>query len=210
VSRGPEEEACVRPIRLIEPQTHKDEAAVEGEIAGVVGRLLELLGEDVGREGLRRTPLRVARSLRWLTDGNRRSSGEAFGSGVFTEASQGLVVVHDVEFHSLCEHHLLPFSGRVHVGYLPAGRIVGLSKIPRLIGLLARKLQVQERLTDEIADTLAERLAPRGVGVVIEAQHLCMMMRGVRTQGARTTTSAFRGSLATDAGLRTEFLASVR
>lgn len=210
MSRGQEDLARVRPIRLAEPRRDEGEAEVEGELAAVVERLLELLGEDTTREGLRRTPIRVARALRWLTDGNRRPATDAFGSAVFTESSRGLVVVHDIAFHSLCEHHMLPFSGRVHVGYLPAGRIVGLSKIPRLIGLLARKLQVQERLTDEIADALADHLAPRGIGVVVEAQHLCMMMRGVRTQGARTTTSTFRGELATDADRRAEFLGTVR
>lgn len=210
MSRGQEELVRVRPIRLADPRRDEDEDGVEGEIAAIVHRLLELLGEDTSREGLRRTPVRVARALRWLTEGNRRPVADAFGSGVFTESSQGLVVVHDIEFHSLCEHHMLPFSGRVHVGYLPAGRIVGLSKIPRLVGLLARKLEVQERLTDEIADALESQLTPRGIGVVVEAQHLCMMMRGVRTQGARTTTSTFRGELATNAAQRAEFLGMIQ
>lgn len=210
MSRGPEELARVRPIRLAGTAPVDDEDAVEGEIAAIVHRLLELLGENTAREGLQRTPARVARALRWLTEGNRRPVSEAFGAGVFTESSQGLVIVHDIEFHSLCEHHMLPFSGRVHVGYLPAGRIVGLSKIPRLVGLLARKLQVQERLTDEIADALEARLGPRGIGVVVEARHLCMMMRGARTQGAKTTTSAFRGDLAADRGRRREFLDMLR
>jgi len=178
----------------------------ESEFQTLVRRQLELLGEDPDREGLQRTPKRVARSLSWLTRGYRQDAKSAVGDGVFAEEHDHMVMVRDIELYSLCEHHMLPFFGRAHVAYLPKGRIVGLSKIPRIVELFARRLQVQERLTDQIADALMEVLDPLGAGVVIEASHLCMMMRGVEKQNSRTVTSALRGGFRDDSKTRSEFL----
>jgi|SRR5579875_3048762 len=176
----------------------------------LVARLLEELGEDTTREGLVRTPQRVWESLSYLTDGYDREPMDVVGDAVFEEAYDEMVVVRDIEFYSLCEHHLLPFFGKVHVAYLPQGRIVGLSKLPRLVDIYTHRLQVQERLTTQIAAALEEVLEPRGVAVVIEAAHLCMMMRGVEKQEARTVTSAMRGTFRDDARTRAEFLDLVR
>lgn len=180
------------------------------ELEGLVRRLIELIGEDPDRGGLSRTPERVAAALTWLTRGYRESAQGVIGSGVFDASHESMVLVRDVELYSMCEHHMLPFFGRVHVAYLPDGRIMGLSKIPRIIDVFARRLQVQERLTDEIADAIMEGLEPRGVGVVIEAQHLCMMMRGVEKQNSRTITSALRGSFRDCPMTRQEFLRLVQ
>src|SRR5688572_13339867 len=178
----------------------------ETEFETLVRRQLELLGEDPDREGLQRTPTRVARSLAWLTRGYRQDAYSAVGEGVFAEAHDHMVMVRDIELYSLCEHHLLPFFGKAHIAYIPSGRILGLSKLPRLVEVFARRLQVQERLTGEIADAVNEVLKPRGVGVVIEAVHLCMMMRGVEKQNSKTITSALLGSFRDDAKTRDEFL----
>jgi GTP cyclohydrolase IA len=178
----------------------------EAEFEETVRRQLELLGEDPGREGLARTPKRVARSLAWLTRGYRQDAQSAVGEGVFAEAHDHMVMVRDIELYSLCEHHLLPFFGKAHIAYIPSGRILGLSKLPRLVEVFARRLQVQERLTAQIADAVQEVLKPRGVGVVIEAMHLCMMMRGVEKQNSKTITSALLGSFRDDAKTRDEFL----
>jgi GTP cyclohydrolase I len=178
----------------------------EAEFAATVRRQLELLGEDPDREGLVRTPQRVARSLAWLTRGYHYDAWSAIGEGVFAEAHDHMVMVRDIELYSLCEHHLLPFFGKAHVAYIPSGKILGLSKIPRLVEVFARRLQVQERLTGQIAAAVQEVLAPRGVGVVIEAVHLCMMMRGVEKQNSKTITSALLGSFRDDAKTRDEFL----
>ena len=180
--------------------------AQEAEFEGTVRRQLELLGEDPDREGLVRTPKRVARSMAWLTRGYRQDAKSAVGEGVFEEAHDNMVMVRDIELYSLCEHHLLPFFGKAHIAYIPDGRILGLSKLPRLVEVFARRLQVQERLTGEIAEAVQEVLAPRGVGVVIEAMHLCMMMRGVEKQNSKTITSALIGSFRDDAKTRDEFL----
>src|SRR5216110_347381 len=168
--------------------------------------ILAHLGEDPAREGLRQTPARVAASLKWLTRGYGMAVADVIGDAVYRERHENLVCVRDIEIYSLCEHHLLPFFGKAHVAYLPDGRLVGLSKIPRVIEVFARRLQVQERLTDHVADALMEVLEPRGVGVVIEAYHLCMMMRGVEKQNSKTVTSALRGALLQDAKTRDEFL----
>jgi GTP cyclohydrolase I len=178
----------------------------EVEFESLIRRQLELLGEDPLREGLLRTPKRVAKSLVWLTRGYRQDPHSAVGEGVFAEAHDHMVMVRDIELYSLCEHHLLPFFGKAHIAYIPAGRILGLSKLPRLVEVFARRLQVQERLTAEIADAVQEVLQPRGVGVVIEAMHLCMMMRGVEKQNSKTITSALLGSFRDDAKTRDEFL----
>jgi len=158
-----------------------------------VRQLLELVGENPKREGLVRTPERFLRSLRYLTSGYGESVEGIVNGALFEEPFSEMVIVRNIEFYSLCEHHLVPFFGKCHVGYLPNGRIIGLSKIPRLVNHFARRLQVQERLTAEISQCLMDTLAPHGVGVVVEAQHLCMMMRGVEKQGANTLTSSLLG-----------------
>jgi len=176
------------------------------EFQELVTRQLELLGEDPTREGLVRTPDRVAKSLAWLTSGYEIDAAQVVGEAVFEEKHESMVVVRDIEMYSLCEHHMLPFFGKAHIAYIPDGRIVGLSKLPRLVEIFARRLQVQERLTEQIAGAIEEVLKPRGVGVVIEAQHLCMMMRGVEKQNSRTITSALRGQFRDCAMTRDEFL----
>jgi GTP cyclohydrolase I len=175
-------------------------------LESLVRRQLELLGEDPDRPGLERTPARVAKSLEWLTRGYAESVEDVIGSGVFEEAHESMVMVRDIELYSLCEHHMLPFFGRAHIAYIPNGRIVGLSKLPRIVEVFARRLQVQERLTEQVAQAIEDALRPRGVGVVIEAVHLCMMMRGVEKQNSRTITSALRGEFRTCPMTREEFL----
>jgi GTP cyclohydrolase I len=177
-----------------------------GEFEALVRRMLELLGEDPDREGLKRTPTRVAKSLAWLTRGYDLDVKAVVGEGVFGEGHESMVLVRDIELYSLCEHHMLPFFGKAHIAYIPDGKIVGLSKLPRIVDMFARRLQVQERLTEQIARAVEEVLHPRGVGVVIEAYHLCMMMRGVEKQNSKTITSALRGSFRSDAKTRDEFL----
>jgi GTP cyclohydrolase I len=176
----------------------------------LVQSLIEELGEDPSREGLVDTPERVWASLSFLTDGYGRDVADAVGDAIFEEEYDEMVAVRDIEFYSLCEHHLLPFFGRAHVAYVPDGRIVGLSKLSRLVDLFSYRLQVQERLTTQIAAALEEVLAPKGVGVVLEGSHLCMMMRGVEKQQAKTVTSAMRGIFKTDPRTRAEFLDLVK
>jgi GTP cyclohydrolase I len=176
----------------------------------LVRRLLENLGEDPAREGLLRTPERVARSLAELTQGRAQSVDEAVGQGVFHEDCSEMVVVKDIEFYSLCEHHMLPFFGRVHVAYIPNGRILGLSKLPRIVDVFARRLQVQERMTVQIAEAIQQVVDPKGVGVVADASHLCMMMRGVQKQNSSTMTSCLLGTFRSDFRTRSEFLGLVR
>jgi GTP cyclohydrolase I len=174
--------------------------------ADKVRAILTSLGEDPGREGLLKTPERVESSLRWLTQGYRMTVEEAVGDAVFAETHQSMIMVRDIELYSLCEHHLLPFFGRAHVAYIPDGKILGLSKVARIVDVFARRLQVQERMTDQIADAIMDVLQPTGVGVVIEAAHFCMMMRGVEKQNSRTVTSALRGIFRDDSKTRVEFL----
>lgn len=176
------------------------------ELQDLVRRQLELIGEDPSRDGLHKTPLRVSRSLAWLTRGYDQSVSDVVGDAIFEEGHESMVMVRDIELYSMCEHHMLPFFGRAHIAYLPNGRIVGLSKLPRIVEVFARRLQVQERLTEQIATAIDEALQPRGVGVVIEAYHLCMMMRGVQKQNSRTVSSALRGAFRDDARTREEFL----
>jgi GTP cyclohydrolase I len=181
------------------------------ELGGVpmqelLAELLRRLGEDPEREGLRKTPERMEKSLQWLTRGYRVEPRLAIGDAVFQEEHHNMVLVKDIEMYSMCEHHMLPFFGKVHVAYIPNGRIVGLSKVPRLVEVFARRLQVQERLTAQIADSLQELLQPEGVGVVVEAYHLCMMMRGVEKQNSKTITSALTGVFLEDLRTREEFL----
>ena len=176
------------------------------EFEDLVKRQLELLGEDPSRPGLARTPDRVARSMAWLTRGYETDLKEAVGQGIFHDDHDNMIMVRDIELYSLCEHHLLPFFGKAHIAYIPDGRILGLSKLPRIVDMFARRLQVQERLTGEIADAVQESVQPLGVGVVIEASHLCMMMRGVEKQNSMTITSALLGTFRDDAKTRDEFL----
>jgi len=176
------------------------------EFEALVRRELELLGEDPEREGLLRTPARVARSLRWMTQGYGSSAKEVVGNGIFKEEHDNMIMVRDIELYSMCEHHMLPFFGKAHVAYIPNGKIVGLSKIPRIVDVYAQRLQVQERLTEQIAEGLCDVLDPAGVGVVIEAYHLCMMMRGVQKQNSKTITSSLRGAFREDPKTRDEFL----
>jgi GTP cyclohydrolase I len=180
------------------------------EFQGAVRRILEALGEDPDREGLVKTPERVEKSLKWLTRGYEQSVADAVGDAVFEEDHQSMILVRDIDFYSLCEHHMLPFFGRAHVAYIPNGRIVGLSKLPRIVDIFARRLQVQERLTDQVADAIQEVLAPHGVGVLVEATHLCMAMRGVEKQNSKTVTSAVRGIFRSDMRSRDEFLRLVQ
>jgi len=180
------------------------------ELPAVVGRLLEELGEDTTREGLVDTPRRVAESLRHLTEGYGMDPAEIVGDALFNEDYDDMVVVRGVNFFSLCEHHLLPFFGRVHVAYLPKGKVVGLSKVPRIVDAFAHRLQLQERLTRQIAEALHEVLEPNGVAVVIEARHLCMEMRGVEKQDSDTVTSCMLGTFREDVVTRTEFLELIR
>ena len=171
---------------------------------------LGLIGEDPARDGLIKTPDRVAAAMDWMTRGYRQSPEDVVGDALFAEEHENMVVVRDIEFYSMCEHHMLPFFGKAHIAYIPNGRVVGLSKLPRMVEVFARRLQVQERLTDQVAGAIEEVLKPRGVGVVIEASHLCMMMRGVEKQGSSTITSAVRGSFRTDPKTREEFMSLVR
>ncbi|HWA56516.1 MAG TPA: GTP cyclohydrolase I FolE [Gemmatimonadales bacterium] len=171
-----------------------------------VRAMLAALGEDPDREGLVKTPERVEKALRWLTRGYQLSVMDAVGDALFEEEHNSMILVRDIELYSLCEHHILPFFGRAHVAYIPNGRIVGLSKLPRIVDIFARRLQVQERLTDQIADAIMDVLEPHGVGVLIEAVHLCMAMRGVEKQNSRTVTSAVRGNFRSDIRTREEFL----
>ncbi len=171
-----------------------------------IHQLLLGVGEDPSREGLQKTPSRVAESMKFLTKGYSENAQTILNGAVFKEKYSEMVIVKDIEFFSLCEHHLLPFYGKVHVAYIPKGRIVGLSKIPRLVEMFSRRLQVQERMTQEIAQTIFDALRPEGVGVVCEARHLCMMMRGIEKQSSRATTSAMLGEFRSDIKTRSEFL----
>lgn len=178
----------------------------EPDLQDAVRTILTAVGEDPARQGLARTPERVAGAFRFLTSGYRLTLEQVVGKGVFEEPHEEMILVRDIELYSLCEHHLLPFYGRAHVAYIPNGRLLGLSKMPRLVDMFARRLQIQERLTDQIADAVMEVLQPQGVGVVIDAAHLCMMMRGVEKQNSRTVTSAVRGLFRSDSKTRAEFL----
>jgi len=179
-------------------------------LQGIVRQLLEQLGEDPDRDGLQRTPTRVAKAFRFLTEGYAQDPLAILNDALFEVSYDEMVIVKDIDFYSLCEHHVIPFFGRVHVAYIPNGRVVGLSKIPRLVEMFARRLQVQERLTVEIGETIEKVLRPRGVAVVVEAIHLCMKMRGVEQQNAFAITSSMRGSFKTDSKTRSEFMELIR
>jgi len=185
---------------------HDTEPEVIDKLSGAVTTILEGLGEDPEREGLLKTPERVAKSFRFLTKGYRQDPEELLRKAVFSESYDEMVLVKDIELFSMCEHHMLPFFGKAHVAYIPDGKIVGLSKLARVVEVYARRLQVQERLTQQIRDAIEQVLKPRGVGVVIEAKHMCMVMRGVEKQNSVTTTSAMSGEFITSESTRSEFL----
>lgn len=172
----------------------------------LVEEMIRRLGDDPNRDGMKRTPERVEKAMAFLTQGYGVTAEEAVGEGIFAEAHHNMVLVKDIEIYSLCEHHLLPFFGKAHVAYIPDGQILGLSKIPRIVEVFARRFQVQERLTEQVAQAVWETISPLGVGVVIEAYHLCMMMRGVEKQNSKTITSAMRGSFMKSQATRDEFL----
>ncbi len=176
------------------------------EHSRLIRRQLELLGEDPARDGLKRTPLRVAKAFEFLTQGYHQDPRKVLNNALFESKSDEMVIVTNIDFYSLCEHHLLPFFGKCHIAYLPVKRVIGLSKLARLVDVFARRLQVQERMTHEIASTIRDLIKPQGVGVVVEAQHLCMMMRGVEKQNSSAITSAMLGRFREDARTRVEFL----
>ena len=182
----------------------------KSEMQALIRRQLELLGEDPTREGLTRTPERVTKAFEFLTRGYQQDLQELLNQALFEAESDEMVIVKDIDFYSLCEHHMLPFFGRCHVAYLPRKRIIGLSKLPRIVDVFARRLQVQERMTHEIAQTISTLVEPQGVGVVAEAQHLCMMMRGVEKQNSYAITSTMLGRFRDDARTRGEFLDLIR
>lgn len=180
------------------------------ELEGLFTQILTNLGEDPGRQGLVRTPLRAAKAMQFLTSGYHQDIDTLLNNAVFDEDYDEMVIVKDIEFYSLCEHHILPFWGRCHVGYIPRKRIIGLSKIPRIVDMFSRRLQVQERLTREIAEALENTLEPQGVAVVMDGQHLCMMARGVEKQAPKMTTNVMRGIFRDNISTRAEFLKCIQ
>ena len=179
-------------------------------IEPLIAGLLKEIGDDPGRDGLERTPARVAKAMRFFTQGYEQEPLEILNDALFDVTYDEMVIVKDIDFYSLCEHHLLPFFGRAHVAYIPDGRVIGLSKIPRVVEMFARRLQVQERLTTQVAETLEQVLHPKGVAVVIESIHLCMMMRGVESPNASAITSSIRGEFEQDSKTRSEFMNLIR
>jgi len=175
------------------------------EIERAVETILRSLGEDPEREGLKKTPQRVARALKFLTEGYGMDPDEILNSALFSSSNDEMVLVRDIEFYSMCEHHILPIVGRAHVAYIPDGKVVGLSKIPRVVNLFARRLQIQEQMTEQIADAISRAIEPKGVAVVIQARHMCMEMRGVQKINSTTVTSALRGLFKSDMRTRNEF-----
>ncbi len=204
--------SSMRVIRPIESDEAFDgvRPAVSGsalaEYEALVRRQLELLGEDAEREGLLKTPTRVAKAMAWLTRGYEMNASDVIGDALFEENADGMVMVRDIELYSMCEHHMLPFFGKAHIAYIPDGRVVGLSKLARVVDVFSRRLQVQERMTEQIAQALADVLKPKGIGVVVECAHMCMAMRGVEKQNSKTITSALIGNFRSDAKTREEFL----
>lgn len=180
------------------------------DIVHLTTELLHALGEDPEREGLKNTPKRVAKSLQFLTAGQHQTVADVVGEGVFSSDSDEMIILRDIQIYSLCEHHMLPFFGRVHVAYLPRGKILGVSKIARIVDMFARRLQIQERLANQIADAIFELLDAKGVGVIIEAKHFCMMMRGVEEQNTTMTTSVMLGKFRDSPQTRMEFLSLIK
>lgn len=192
------------------PELSIPETDASGNIAALVRQMIVQLGEDPNREGLRRTPERFEKALRYLTSGYRQDPAKILNGAMFSVTYDEMVVVKDIEVYSLCEHHLLPFFGKCHVAYIPNKKVVGLSKVARLVNMYARRLQIQERLTSQIAQTLEDQLSPQGVGVIIEARHLCMVMRGVEKQNSAAMTSAMLGVFRENKQTRDEFLSLIR
>jgi GTP cyclohydrolase I len=180
------------------------------KVEGYVEHIIKEIGEDPNREGLLKTPHRVAKAYEYLTSGYTKDIDKVLNGAIFKEDYDEMVLVRNIDFYSMCEHHMLPFFGKVHIAYIPDGKIVGLSKLPRIVEVFARRLQVQERMTKEIADTINEYLKPVGVAVVSEAYHMCMMMRGVEKQNSSTTSSSMHGVFKTDPKTRVEFLSLIR
>ena len=197
-------------VLRVASQSGGEAAECPEDLEVLIRQVLIRLGEDPERHGLQRTPVRIANALTFLTSGYQQTVEEVVEDAIFPDDCNEMVIVKDVEFYSQCEHHMLPFFGRVHVGYVPDGKIIGLSKIARIVDVFARRLQVQERMTSQIAEGLMKILAPRGVGVVVEARHFCMMMRGVQKQNSSTLSSAMRGSFQEDARTRMEFMELIR
>ena len=200
--------SVVKVMQKKQPATRRDES--EGQIAELVESMLEKLGEDPSREGLVLTPMRAEKAMRFLTSGYTTDLDSIVNKALFEVKSDGMVIVKDIEFFSLCEHHMLPFYGKAHVAYLPTRKVIGLSKIPRIVDMFARRLQVQERMTEEIASAINDVLKPRGVGVIIEAKHFCMMMRGIEKQHSGTVTSSMLGAFREQKSTRDEFLSLAR
>lgn len=194
---------------LLEPKGAKDGAKDEN-IAALVRKMITLVGEDPNREGLRKTPERFEKAFKFLTSGYHQNVDHVLNGATFSVAYDQMVIVKDIEFFSLCEHHLLPFFGKCHVAYLPNKKVIGLSKVARLVNMFARRLQIQERLTNQIAQAIAEKISPEGVGVIIEARHLCMQMRGVEKQHGQAVTSAMLGAFRQNKETRDEFLSLVK
>ena len=190
---------------MIDDNFNIDTLPITEEIKGHFSEVINLLGEDTSREGLVKTPERASKAMKFLTEGYEMDPQQILQSAMFKENYNEMVIVKDIELYSLCEHHMLPFFGKAHIAYIPNGHIVGLSKIPRVVDVFSRRLQVQERLTEQILDCINDTLRPEGVAVVIEASHMCMMMRGVQKQNSTTTTSGFRGSFK-ETDTRNEFL----
>ena len=182
----------------------------DSEFESLVKQMLLRIGEEPSRDGLKRTPLRVAKAMDFLTSGYQMKVEDVLNNALFPHKGQDMIIVKDIEFYSLCEHHMLPFFGKAHVAYIPRKKIVGLSKVARIVDVFARRLQVQERLTDQVADAIVEALNPLGVAVVMEASHFCMMMRGVQKQSSSTVSSAMRGAFRKDARTRAEFMELIR
>jgi GTP cyclohydrolase I len=205
VKSGAAKRVMTMPKTTLQEQ-NQEEAALEKAYLEVI----EKIGEDPDRDGLKRTPERMAKAIRFLTRGYQEDAGQLLRGALFEVDYDEMVIVKDIEMFSLCEHHMLPFFGKVHVAYLPKGKVIGLSKIPRLVDVFARRLQVQERLTKQIADAIQDAIDPIGVGVVIEARHLCMMMRGVEKQHSATVTSSMLGAFRNEHETREEFLSLIR
>ena len=195
-------------VKVMTPKA--DAAPVDQSIAPLVKQILERLGEDTGREGLARTPERVGRALHFLTSGYQMDVNKVVNGALFTVKYDEMVIMKDIEFFSMCEHHMLPFFGKVHIAYIPRDRVIGLSKLPRLVDVFARRLQIQERMTQQIAQTIQDLIDPLGVGVICEARHFCMMMRGVEKQHSGAVTSAMLGAFRSRKETRDEFLSLVK
>ena len=202
--------AAVKRVMTMPKTTTNGAERAQAELEKAYLQVLENIGEDPDRDGLKRTPERVAKAIQFLTRGYQEDPAKLLRGALFDVDYDEMVIVKDIEVFSLCEHHMLPFFGKVHVAYLPKGRVIGLSKIPRLVDVFARRLQVQERLTKQIADAIQDAIEPIGVGVVIEARHLCMMMRGVEKQHSATVTSSMVGAFREQQQTREEFLSLIR